>query len=296
MSDHFVRSDEQFDSGGTRCAAWLYRPSGIEVPGIIIMGHGFAAERRFGLPKFAERFAQRGWAVFVFDYRCFGDSDGSPRNDVNPFKHGEDWDAAIAAVRKLEGIDHSKLVLWGTSFGGGHVTCAATRHRDVTAIIAQVPYTGLPENAPKPPLSAKLIIGFHVLVDRIKTALTGKPHYMKVIGRPGTLAAMSTEESFDGYMALVPENAVFANQVPARIFTMMGLYNPTALADKVSCPALVIAAEQDSLIDIAWVKTMAARMPLGEFKQLPCNHFAPYAGEMFEQNIALQLKFLEQLA
>ncbi len=295
MPNQFTRSDEEFSSAGTRCAAWLYRPEISGQPGIIIMGHGFAAERSFGLPRFAERFAEQGWAVWVFDYRCFGDSDGMPRNDVNPFRHSEDWDAAITAVRSLPDIDHSRIVLWGTSFGGGHVTCAATRNKDVAAIIAQVPYTGIPETAPKPPLMMQLRIGFHVMVDRLKRAITGKPHYIKVIGKPGALAAMSTEESFDGYMALVPENAEFANQVPAGVFAMMGSYNPTALADQVKCPALVIAAEHDSLIDVEWVRTMASRMPLGQFKQLGCNHFAPYRGEWFEQNISLQLAFLDQL-
>jgi pimeloyl-ACP methyl ester carboxylesterase len=296
MANRFVRSDEEFFSAGTRCAAWLYRPEGAVQPGIIIMGHGFAAERSFGLPRFAERFAAHGWAVWVFDYRSFGDSDGTPRNDVNPFKHGEDWDAAIAAVRCLPDINHARIVLWGTSFGGGHVTCAATRHQDIAAIIAQVPYTGIPESAPKPPLMTQLGLGLHILWDRIKRAISGKPHYIKVIGKPGTLAAMSTDESFDGYMALVPEHADFANQVPAGIFAQMGAYNPTALAHRVNCPALVIAAEQDSLINVEWVRTMADCMPRGQCKLLNCNHFAPYVGEMFEQNIGLQLAFLDQLA
>jgi uncharacterized protein len=107
----FNRTEEEFFSLGTRCAAWLYRPTGIENPPIIIMAHGFAGERSFGLPDFAERFVAQGWAVYIFDYRCFGDSDGTPRNNVNPYKHNEDWDAAIISVRNLTGIDASKIVL-----------------------------------------------------------------------------------------------------------------------------------------------------------------------------------------
>ena len=89
--------------------------------------------------------------------------------------------------------------------------------------------------------------------------------------------------------------SVNSNQVPAKIFTMMGAYNPTAGAHLVACPALVIAAEQDSLVEIGLVKAMAERMPQAEFRSLDCNHFAPYIGDMFEQNIKLQLEFLARL-
>lgn len=289
----FERTEEEFSSSGTTCAAWLYKPLGVARPPIIVMAHGFAAERCFGLPDFAERFAAQGWAVLVFDYRTFGDSEGTPRNDVNPFKHSDDWDAAIASVRSLPGIDSAKIVLWGTSFSGGHVTCAAARHEDITAIIAQVPFTGMPADAPRPPLLSMLRLLVHMLLDRAKTAITGRPHYIPAIARPGSFAVMNTEESFDGYMALVPAEKSFANQVPAKIFGMMADYNPTAMADQVNCPALVIAAVDDSLIAVEQVAAMADRMPHGIFKTLACNHFAPYRGEMFEKNIALQIEFLK---
>lgn len=291
----YERTEQKFDSAGTSCAAWLYRPHEVEEPPIIIMAHGFAGERSFGLPDFAERFVVRGWAVFVFDYRTFGDSNGTPRNDVNPFKHSDDWDAAIANVRGLQGVDSTRIVLWGTSFSGGHVTCAASRHEDITAIIAQVPFTGVPKDAPRPPLLSILTFLMHMLLDRIKTAITGRPHYIPVIAKPGSFAAMNTEESFDGYMALVPEGKSFANQVPAKIIGLMANYNPTAVADQVKCPALVIAAVDDSLIAVEQVAAMAERMPRGTFKTLDCNHFAPYRGDMFEQNIALQIEFLNEV-
>ena len=291
----FNRTEEEFFRLGTRCAAWLYRPTGIENPPIIIMAHGFAGERSFGLPDFAERFVAEGWAVYIFDYRCFGDSDGTPRNDVNPYKHSDDWDAAITSVRNLTGIDASKIVLWGTSFSGGHVTCAATRHADIAAIIAQVPYPGMPADAPKPPIGDALILLWHVLLDHVKTAVTGSPHYIPALAKPGSFAVMNTEESWDGYMALVPEDKSFANQVPAKILSMMASYNPTAVADQVQCPALVIAGEEDSLVAADDISAMAKKMPQGIFKRLDCNHFAPYKGEMFEKNIAMQIEFLKQI-
>lgn len=50
------------------------------------MAHGFGLLRQFKLPAVAERFAERGLAVLVFDYRSLGESDGEPRNVVLPFE------------------------------------------------------------------------------------------------------------------------------------------------------------------------------------------------------------------
>ena len=43
----------------------------------------------------ARRFVEAGYAVYLFDYRNFGDSEGQPRHWVDPFRHLKDWDAAI---------------------------------------------------------------------------------------------------------------------------------------------------------------------------------------------------------
>ena len=68
----FSESRSDFTSGGVRCAADLYLPDSKGSPPVIIMGNGFAAERSFAIPVFAEYFAGQGMAVFLFDYRSFG--------------------------------------------------------------------------------------------------------------------------------------------------------------------------------------------------------------------------------
>ena len=80
---HYTRTDSTFMSRGLSCEGWLYLPSGKRQPPVVIMGHGFAAEKTFGLAPFAERFLERGMAVFMFDYRNFGGSEGEPRNLVS---------------------------------------------------------------------------------------------------------------------------------------------------------------------------------------------------------------------
>ena len=66
------RIDTDFYSKELKCSAWLYLPDGIEKPPVVVMAHGFAGQKDFMLQPYAEYFAGKGMACFVFDYRNFG--------------------------------------------------------------------------------------------------------------------------------------------------------------------------------------------------------------------------------
>jgi dienelactone hydrolase len=95
----YTREDVTFDSDGTPCAAWLYRPDRAQPPPIVVMAHGFAAIRALRLDAYATRFAQTGYAVLVFDYRGWGDSAGQPRRVLDINAQHADWRAAITHAR-----------------------------------------------------------------------------------------------------------------------------------------------------------------------------------------------------
>src|SRR6185312_1427407 len=138
------RLDITFRSGGVDCAAWLYLPASRGPFATIVMGHGLGGIRRMRLDAFAERFQAAGYACLVFDYRHFGASGGEPRQLLDINRQLEDWAAAIGFARTLEGVDPERVVLWGTSFGGGHVIVAGARDERVAAVIAQCPFTDGP--------------------------------------------------------------------------------------------------------------------------------------------------------
>ena len=142
-------SEQAFLSEGTACAARVYRPvadsSDVEVlRPVIVMGHGFGGVRALRLYAYAERFVAAGYLVVVFDYRGFGESDGSPRQLLDVGMQLQDWRAALSFARALPGADPDRLVAWGTSFGGGHVITLAGRGERLAAIIAQVPHVSGP--------------------------------------------------------------------------------------------------------------------------------------------------------
>ncbi len=135
------RSDVTFESDGTVCAAWLYRPDGQGETPCVVLAHGFGAVRELRLDAYAERFAAAGLAALVFDYRHFGGSGGEPRQLIDVGWQLEDWRAAIAYARELDGIDSRRIALWGTSFSGGHVVAVAATDERIAAVVSQVPFT-----------------------------------------------------------------------------------------------------------------------------------------------------------
>lgn len=285
--------EHEFVSRGTACAASLILPD-VPHPPVVVMAHGFAAESTFRLPAFAERFAGSGIATFLFDYRNFGGSGGEPRNLVSPRRHLHDWAAAIAFARGLEEVDAGRLALWGTSFSGGHVLVAAAREPAVRAVVSQVPFVdGLTTARHYPPayISAALA---HGLADAACAVLRRPPHRVPVVGAPDRFAMMNAPDSFQGYMALIPEGSCWENSAPARIALELPAYRPARYAARIRCPVLMVCAEGDSLVPAELVARTAARIRDCRLVRLPVGHFDVYRGEAFEQVVELEARFLRE--
>ena len=290
----FTKIDSVFSSRGAGCHGSLYMPSHGSRPPVVIMAHGFAAERAFRLPAYAERFVSHGMAVYLFDYRNFGDSEGEPRNWVSPFRHLQDWQAAVDHVRSLGEINPDRLALWGTSFSGGHVIVRAARDPGISAIVAQVPFVDgrtTSQTLGITYLARAVLAGVY---DLAKTAIFRSPHRVPVVGDADTFAVMNRPDSKAGYLSLVPEGSSWENACPARVFLSTSFYRPGRLAPRVKCPALILIAEKDSLIPARVVEKVASRMPRSETIRLPVGHFDVYCGEDFEKVVEIEARFLKK--
>src|SRR3954466_1900434 len=211
------REDIEFHSGGNTCAAWLYRPEADEPHPIVVLAHGFGGVREARLWAYAERFAAAGIAALVFDYRHFGASEGEPRQLLDVERQLDDWRAAIAFARGLEGVDPERVARWGASVGGRHVATLAAEGRGVAAAISQGTFIDGP-----PTLWA---LGPRNLLRLAGAGLRGAPprllrrppYMLPVVGAPGSLAAMNSPDAEPGYRALFPADVPFRNEVAARI-------------------------------------------------------------------------------
>jgi pimeloyl-ACP methyl ester carboxylesterase len=288
------RIDTCFYSEGVRCSAWLYLPEGTRKPPVVVMAHGFAGQKDFGLEPYAEYFVGQDLAVFLFDYRNFGGSEGEPRNLVNPWRHLNDWKAAMDHVRGLVDVDGGKMALWGTSFSGGHVLVTAARNKGVSAVVAQVPFVdGIATTLQfSIPYQAQGL--FHGLKDLYCKAAGKPPHMVPAVADPGTFAMMNTPDAMQGYYTLVRPDSDMKNEVPARIGLMVPLYRPVRYARRISCPVLIMYAENDSLIPAESVRKTGASIPHAEIIGLRAGHFDVYTGELFKQVVQKQGEFLSR--
>ncbi|UTI62424.1 alpha/beta fold hydrolase [Paraconexibacter antarcticus] len=272
-----ARTDVTIPSHGETLAAWLYRPEGAESPvPCVVMAHGFSATREEGLAPYAEAFQAAGLAALVFDYRHFGDSTGEPRQLLDIGKQRADYRAAIGYARALDGIDPQRIVLWGSSFSGGHVMALAQEDPAIAAVIAQAPFTdglSIIKVAPK----ANLLRSTADAIRDQAGALLGRPPVLlDAVGAPGSYAVMTAPEAEPGFRGIVSPTSKWRNEVAARVMLRIGTENPAGGVGKLQMPLLVCACDHDETTPPAAAIKAAERAPRGELKRYPLGHFGIY--------------------
>ena len=287
-------TDLRFPSAGLQCAASFYRPLGAGPFPVIVMAHGLGGTRTMRLPAFAERFVAAGYACLVFDYRHFGESEGTPRQLLDIGRQLEDWKAAVAFARTLPEVDAEKLVIWGTSFGGGHVLSTAADDPAIAAVISQCPFTdGLASSLAMNPLLS-LKITARALRDRIGAALGAAPVMVPLAGHPGETALMNAPDVWAGYLALKPDGAEIPNEVAARFALDIIRYYPGRKAARIQAPVLFCVCDNDTVAPAKATLRHAGRAPRKEIRRYPDGHFEIYVGAAFERVVADQLDFLRR--
>ncbi len=259
----------------------------------IVMAHGLGGVRAARLDAFAERFAAAGLHVLVFDYRYFGESDGEPRQHFNIRAQLDDWAAAIGCARQLDGVDASRIGLWGSSFSGGHVITAAAEDGKVQAVSSQGPmmdglaafmnvirYGG--------PLQA-LRLTAHALWDSLLIP-AGRRHTIPLVAEPGELGVMTSEDALPGYSGIVPGD--WKNEITAGWMLELPLYRPITKAERLPCPVLIFICTKDSVAPPAAAeKTAAAAGDRAEIRRYDIGHFDIYVGDGFERASSDQQAF-----
>ncbi|KAA1418828.1 alpha/beta hydrolase [Nocardioides humilatus] len=295
MSGHTVtRHDVSFDSGGDTCAAWLFLPDGVANPPVVILGHGLGATREMGLDAFAERFAQAGIAALAFTYRHFGDSTGQPRQLLSIKRQLADWDAAIAHAKTRTDVDGARVAVWGSSFGGGHAIVVASRHPELRAAVSQCPFTdGLASARALGPVGTMRLLP-RVGSDVLAMATRRDPVLITLAGQPGSKALMTAPDALPGYLALVPEDGTFVNEVAARVAPTITRHRPGKAAKHVRMPILFCICDHDSVTPPEETLAYARTAPRGEIKRYDAGHFDIYLGSPFEAVVVDQIEFLSR--
>lgn len=287
-----------FESHGLDCEADLYLPADLEPPlPAIVMANIFGAERSWGLVRFAERFAADGLAAFVFDYRHFGGSEGEPRRLIDPHRQVADWQAALAYVRSLEQVDEERVVLWGTSFSGGHVLSMATRDPDAVAVISQVPFvdgraTVAHQSAGRGPFQQVRDFGLAV-ADRIGGAVGLGPLTMPIVTEPGGGGLVDSPGALSGFLAMVPDGAEVVNRAPARVVLDLPTYRPGLGVGDIDVPVHIVVAEEDRLLPRGPTEKTVERLADPSVHRLSVGHLDVHVDPWVEEVLEEQREFLD---
>ena len=194
-----TRRDIAFDAAGTTLRGWFYPAEGASGPGAaVVMAHGFSAVKEMYLDRFAEVFAAAGLNVLVFDNRCFGASDGEPRQEIDPWAQVRDYRHAITYAGTLPETDANRIGIWGSSYSGGHVLVLGAIDRRVKAVVSQVPLISGHDNF-RALVRADFIAGFREMFDDDRLArFRGEPPVMVPVVDEDPLApsALPTADSY----------------------------------------------------------------------------------------------------
>ncbi|GCE47194.1 serine aminopeptidase S33 family [Thermosporothrix hazakensis] len=283
-----------FLSRGDRCAARLYLPNHTQPLPCVILGHGLGATSDMRLDAYATRFATLGLAALVFDYRGFGESAGSPRQIVDIKGQLADWRAAIRYARSNLALDPERIILWGTSFSGGHVLRIAAEDSRIAAVISQIPFTdGLTTLTMYSPLrSLQLLVA--ALRDYGHHILGREPHYITTVGKVDELAMLATPGAFERYQEMLPAGYRYPNHIAARINLTLPFYRPIQQAQHIRCPVLLCICEQDRITSPQAAIKTARRIPAAEVRTYPGDHIDIYHEPLFSQVLNDQCDFLSR--
>lgn len=116
---------------GKHLFGWFI-PAGERAPALVVM-HGWGGNAGMMLPL-AAPLHEHGYALLLVDARCHGQSDDDSFASLPRF--AEDIDAALAWLARQPEVDAARLGVIGHSVGAGAALLAASRRRDLRAVVS----------------------------------------------------------------------------------------------------------------------------------------------------------------
>lgn len=291
---------------GTSLEGWLFLPKGSAAAPVVVMAPGLGGTKDGFLEPFAWAFVERGVAALVFDYRTFGGSDGLPRHWIAPPRHREDYEAAMAFVKRdlRDSVDTARIGLWGSSFSGGTALVTAARHDEVRAVVAQCPYLKTPAHLEP----RGLALARYVALATLDMLRVFPPVYIALFGRPGEKAFATSAENpsarafdrdprSDFWRRLpTPPLGGWENKMLARGLATLDEVVPMDEVGAVKCPVLLVVATHDDMVPRAFVAEAHAKLqPSSELVAFDCGHFGLYVGPDHAANARCQAEFLARV-
>ncbi|HZP15043.1 MAG TPA: alpha/beta hydrolase [Nocardioides sp.] len=284
-----TRQDIEFHGeGGVTLRGWFFPAPDTTTPApVIVMTHGASGVKEMHLDDYAEYFAEAGLNVVAYDHQNFGDSDGAPRQEMDPVLQVRDIRNAISYAITRPEVDASKIGVWGSSFSGGHALMVAAIDKRVQAVVAQVPFISgsrMLSWTVRPDFIAHTRAALEG--DRLNRFNGGDPAMLTIVTPdPMAQAAMPSADAYEWFTKTAADRAPnWKNELTARSLELVTEYEPGSYVSRISpTPLLMIVAADDTVAPFQFA--LDAYEQAREPKQILITkggHFDLYTGAGFD--------------
>ena len=140
-----MREDISFRSNGRLLLGHLYLPdqlaAGEKLPAVVVVGPASSTKGQVAA-VYGQRLSELGYAAIAFDHTSYGESEGTPRSDEDPFTKVEDIKSATTFLARRPEVDRARIAAVGVCAGGGYAPAAAVADRRIKAVAT---VSGLPD-------------------------------------------------------------------------------------------------------------------------------------------------------
>jgi uncharacterized protein len=198
---------------------------------------------------------------------------------------------AAESVRLTERVLASRSM---SSLGGTHTIFVAAGDPRIAAVVAQIPYAGLPKERVGRTYRQAGRIMWLALKDRVRGWLGLSPLYVPAVGTVDEDAVLVDPHAREVTRFLSEDNSLWRNEVAPRIIFDILRLKPLDVAARVQAPLLVSIAERDAEAPPYLTRRLAELAPRGEGRSYPVTLYEMYRPDVREQVLADQLVFLKK--
>ncbi|WP_330238807.1 alpha/beta fold hydrolase [Streptomyces sp. NBC_00525] len=229
------RQDRMMHVNGVTLDTSYFTAGGAGRRPAVLIGHGFGGSKAETRAQ-AERLARDGYAVLTWSARGFGKSGGTislnaPDREVEDVSRLIDWLAGRPEVR-LDAEGDPRVGITGASYGGAVSLLAAGHDRRVDAIAPQITYWNLADALFPDGVFKKLWAGI----------------FVNSGGGCG---------NFEKKLCELYERVAVSGKPDAAARTLLAERSPSAVADRIKAPALIVQGQTDSLFPLGQADAMA---------------------------------------
>ncbi|KAI0406533.1 alpha/beta-hydrolase [Xylaria palmicola] len=245
-------------------------PASARGPGVVMAPGMNTTKEMSGLPAVAQKFQSAGITALIYDHRGVGTSDGSPRNQINPFLQVDDMSDAMTFLLSCPAVDPREGVgFWGYSLGGSVAMVSAALDPRARFVVSVCPITEITHNMSKlRPVIAK------AAKDRESQVKGNDPFYVPMLTKQGENPAgfnpgfdketikrlLDSYDEFDPLHASLAPNHV--NRTTVGTYRYMLLWDMQYMWKHITQPTFFLLAQNDQLLSV--------ETQTGHYEKLTC--------------------------